>query len=136
MLPASRKRRKRGCSRKTPALPRRAATIVAKFVVGEHHVGRLPGDVGAGDSHRDADVGGAQGRRVVHAVPGHGDHVAVPLQRVHDAQLVRRIDAREHRDLARPSSPAPRRRAASSARHGAAVARDPSSAAMTAAVRG
>ena len=28
-----------------------------EVVVGEDHVGRFLGDVGAGDAHRDADVG-------------------------------------------------------------------------------
>ena len=59
-----------------------------EVVVGEHHVGRLAGDVGAGDAHRDPDVGGLHRRGVVDAVAGHGDHVAESLQRPHDPQLV------------------------------------------------
>ena len=38
-------------------------------VVGQHHVGRLLGDVGAGDAHRDADVGRLQRWRVADAAP-------------------------------------------------------------------
>ena len=48
-----------------------------EVVVGEHHVGRLLRDVGAGDAHRDADVGGLQRRRVVDAVAGHRHDRAV-----------------------------------------------------------
>ena len=38
--------------------------------------------------------------RVVHAVTSHGDRLAEPLQRLHDAQLVPWLDPREHGDLA------------------------------------
>ena len=47
-----------------------------------------------------ADVGGLQRRRVVDAVARHRDHVAVGLQRVDDAQLVHRGDARVDRGVA------------------------------------
>ena len=47
-----------------------------EVVVGEDHVRRLLRHVGAGDAHRDADVGRLQRRRVVDAVAGHGDDVA------------------------------------------------------------
>ena len=52
--------------------------------------------------------------RVVHAVAGHGDDVAVGLERVDDAQLVLGRDAREDRRLAHRSPRAPRRRGRSS----------------------
>ena len=58
-----------------------------EVVVGEHHRGRLAGDVGAGEAHRDADVGGPQRRGVVDAVAGHRDHVPERAQRVGDPQL-------------------------------------------------
>ena len=47
-----------------------------EVVVGEDHLGRVLGDLGAGDPHGHADVGAGQRRRVVHAVAGHGDDVA------------------------------------------------------------
>jgi hypothetical protein len=61
--------------------------MVAKFVVGEHHGGRLPRHVGAGCAHGYADVGAAQGGRVVDAVAGHGHHVPLGAKRVGDTQL-------------------------------------------------
>src|SRR5699024_4155357 len=41
-----------------------------------------------GDPHRDADVGGLEGRGVVHAVTGHRDDAPGRLQRVDDPQFV------------------------------------------------
>ena len=64
-----------------------------EVVVGEHHVGRLAGDVGAGTPHRDPDVGGFDRRGVVDAVAGHRHHVAERLERLHDPQLVLGRDA-------------------------------------------
>ena len=81
-----------------------------EVVVGEDHVRRLLGHVGAGDAHRDADVGRLQRRRVVHAVARHRDDLAVRLQRVDDPQLVLRRDARVDRDLPHRGRAAPRRR--------------------------
>ena len=68
-----------------------------EVVVGEHDVGGLLRDVGPGDAHRDADVGGLERRRVVHAVAGHGDDLAARVQRAHDGELVLRADARVDR---------------------------------------
>ena len=70
-----------------------------EIVVGQHHVGGLLGDIGAGDAHGDADIGGLECGRIVDAVAGHGDDVALALQRAHDAQLVLGIDAGEHAHL-------------------------------------
>ncbi len=50
-----------------------------EVVVGQHHVGGFLGDLGAGDAHGHADVGGAQRGGVVDAVAGHGHDVAVGL---------------------------------------------------------
>jgi hypothetical protein len=79
-----------------------------KVVVGEHHVGGVLGDLGAGQSHGDADVGLLERRRVVDPVTGHRHDLAVGLQGAHQAQLLRRFDAREdvHRphDAAQPGS--------------------------------
>jgi hypothetical protein len=59
----------------------------------------LFGHVGAGDPHGDADIGALERGRVVDAVSGHGDDVALALERAHDAQLVLRVDAGEHPHL-------------------------------------
>ena len=86
-----------------------------------------------------ADVGRLQRRRVVDAVAGHRHDVAVGLQRVDDAQLVRRRDARIDRVLAHRLASAASSSWSSSApvsarrRRGSAM---PRSAAMRAAVRG
>ena len=48
-----------------------------EVVVGEDHLGRVLGDLGAGDAHGHADVGPGQRGGVVHAVAGHGDDVAL-----------------------------------------------------------
>ena len=50
--------------------------------------------VGAGDAHGDADIGRLHGRRVVHAVAGHGHDFAAALPGPHNAQLVLGRDAR------------------------------------------
>ncbi len=59
-----------------------------EIVVGEDDFGGFLGRFGALDAHRHADVGAFQCRRVVDAVAGHGDDLAVGLQRGDDAQLV------------------------------------------------
>ncbi len=64
-----------------------------EVVVGEDHVRRLLGDVGARDAHRDADVGRLERGRVVDAVAGHRDDAPVRVERVDDPQLVLRRDA-------------------------------------------
>ncbi len=57
-----------------------------EVVVGEDHGCRLTGDVRTAAAHGDADVGSAQGRRVIDAVPGHGDDFALVPESVGDAQ--------------------------------------------------
>ena len=64
-----------------------------EVVVGEHHVRDVFRHVRAGDAHADADVGGLDGRRVVHAVARHGRDGAAAAPRVHNAHLVLRLDA-------------------------------------------
>src|SRR5699024_6495459 len=64
-----------------------------KVVVGQHHVGHVLGDVGAGDAHAHADVGRLDGGGVVDAVAGHGGDGAVALPGGDDAHLVLRLDA-------------------------------------------
>ena len=53
-------------------------------VVAEDHLPGFLGHLGAGDAHRDPDVGGFQGGGVVDAVAGHGDDLPAGLQRVDD----------------------------------------------------
>ena len=48
-----------------------------EVVVGEDHVPGFLRDLGAGDAHRDADVGALERRSVVDAVAGHRDDVAL-----------------------------------------------------------
>ena len=59
-----------------------------EVVVGEHHVGRLAGDVRAADAHRNPDVSGLHRRGIVDAVAGHRHDMAEALQRPHDSQLL------------------------------------------------
>ena len=66
-----------------------------EVVVEQDDVGRFLGDIGAGDAHRDADVGALQRRRVVHPVAGHRDDLALALQGLHDAHLLVGAGARE-----------------------------------------
>ena len=77
-----------------------AATIEAKLSSVEHHVGRLLGDVGAGDAHRHADVGApsAPARRSRRRRSSRRSRRG--LERLDDAQLVLRGDAREDGDVA------------------------------------
>ena len=59
-----------------------------EVVVGQDHHRGLLGDLGAGDAHGDADVGRLEGRRVVHAVAGHRDDMALAPQDLDEADLV------------------------------------------------
>ena len=59
-----------------------------EVVVGQHHGGGIFGRFGAVFAHGHAHVGAFQGRGIVYAVAGHGDHFAVGLQGLHQAQLV------------------------------------------------
>ena len=61
---------------------------VGEIVLDEHHVGGFARHVAAAPPHRDADVRLADGRRVVDAVAGGGDHMALGLERAHDAELL------------------------------------------------
>ncbi len=45
-----------------------------EIVLFQDHIGHFPGDIGAGAAHGDAHVRGLEGRAVVDAVAGHGDH--------------------------------------------------------------
>ncbi len=61
-----------------------------EVVVGEHHVGCFPGNLGSGHSHGDANIGDSQSRGVVHAVAGHCDDVAPDLPGLDDIELLLR----------------------------------------------
>ncbi len=66
-----------------------------EVVVREDHVRRLFGDVCAGDAHRNADVGGLERRRVVHAIASHRHDVPHALEGLGDPHLVLGRNARE-----------------------------------------
>ncbi len=70
-----------------------------EVVVGEDHVGRFFGHLGAGDAHGHSDVRLPQGGSVVDPIARHGHDVAPALQRVHQAQLLLGGDAGEHGGL-------------------------------------
>ena len=70
-----------------------------EVIVGEHHVGGLFRDIGAGDAHRDPDIGGLERRRIVDAVAGHRHDLAAALEALDDPQLVFGIDPRIHLNL-------------------------------------
>ena len=71
-----------------------------EIVVGEHHLGGLFRHLGSLDPHRDADIGLLERGRVVHAVAGHGNNLAVGLHCPDESQLVLRARAGEHIDAA------------------------------------
>src|SRR5690606_39222088 len=56
-----------------------------EVVVGDDQLGGLAGDVGPVLAHGDADVGSAEGGRVVDAVAGDGHEVPGPARRLDDA---------------------------------------------------
>ena len=70
-----------------------------KVVVGQDHRGRILGNLGAGDAHCDADVRLLERRRVVDAVAGHRDDLALLLPCVDDADLMLRRYAGVDRDV-------------------------------------
>ena len=63
-----------------------------KVVVRQHHIGGFLGYVRARDAHRDANVSGLQGRRVVYPVPCHRYYFVPALQSPDDAKFVFRAD--------------------------------------------
>ena len=65
----------------------------SEVVVEQNHVGRFLRYLGAVDAHGDADVGILERGRIVYAVAGHGHELVPGLQRLHDAQLLGRVDA-------------------------------------------
>src|SRR5690606_33659507 len=70
-----------------------------EVVVGENHVRRFLGDLGASDAHGDSDVGRLQRWRVVDAIACHRHDFAVGLKCVDDPQLVCRRDSGVDRAL-------------------------------------
>ncbi len=57
-------------------------------VIGQHHIRSSFGYIGAGDAHRDADIGALDRRGVIDAIAGHGDHFVIRAQGIDDAHLV------------------------------------------------
>ena len=79
-----------------PALPH-SGDDGGEVVVGEHHIRRGFGHLGAVFAHGAADVGGLQGRGVVDAVAGHGHHHPPALEGLYQPHLVLRGHPGEHR---------------------------------------
>ena len=73
-----------------------------EIIVQQYNRRRFTRHVRAPTAHGDADMGRLDGRRVIHAVSGHGDNVAPTLQAFHDTQFLRRPDAREDRGRREP----------------------------------
>ena len=71
----------------------------SEIVVGQDHVSRAFGDVGAGDAHGNADVGRLERRGIVDAVASHGRDVAVGFDGLDDLDFVLRRDPGEDPDL-------------------------------------
>ena len=67
-----------------------------KVVVGQHHIRHILGNVGAGDAHAHADVGGFDRRGVVDAVAGHSRHSPPLAPCVNDADLMLRLHTGVH----------------------------------------
>ena len=59
-----------------------------EVVVHQNQIRRFPADLRAPAAHGDANIGIFERRRIVDAVPRHGDNFAVCLQGLHDAHLV------------------------------------------------
>ena len=70
-----------------------------EVVVGEDHVPGFLRHLGAGDAHRDPDVGALERGSVVDAVAGHRDDVALLLERLDEPHLVLGRDARDDADV-------------------------------------
>ena len=68
----------------------------AEIVVEQHDGGSFARHVRSAPAHGDADMGGLQRRRIVDAIAGHRDDLAISLVGVDDAQLLVRRDPREH----------------------------------------
>ena len=87
-----------------------ALTMVANAVVEQNDLAGFLGDLGAGDAHRQADVGFLQGRGVVGAVAGDGDDLAQFLQQLDHADTCPAAGpGPATRSLGRLLSSAPRR---------------------------
>eukprot|EP00962_Isochrysis_galbana_P012617 scaffold3572_cov125-Isochrysis_galbana.AAC.10 len=71
-----------------------------KIVVGEDHVGRFLGDLGARDAHSNPDGRLLQCGGIVHAIAGHSRNLASLPQDFDELLLVSRLCAREHHGVA------------------------------------
>ena len=70
-----------------------------EVVVGQDHLRGVLGDLRAGDAHGHADVRTRERRRVVHAVAGHRDDVALLLEDADQPHLVLGRDAGDDADV-------------------------------------
>ena len=70
----------------------------SEVIVEQHEIRCFARHVGTAFAHGDADVRALQRRCVVDAIAGHGDDLAVGLQRVDDAKLLFRHHARKDVD--------------------------------------
>ena len=70
-----------------------AATIVAEIVVAQDERRSFLRYIGSGDSHRDADIGRFDRRRIVDAVACHRHDMSFALQRFDNPQLMLRRNA-------------------------------------------
>jgi hypothetical protein len=90
-----------GCCRRCAALAD-GSHDAGKAVVQQHQRGGLARHVGAALAHGNAHVGGLERGRIVHAVAGHGHHLAAGAQQLHQAQLVLGLEARAQVHMAQP----------------------------------
>mmetsp|Transcript_41234 Transcript_41234/g.117651 ORF Transcript_41234/g.117651 Transcript_41234/m.117651 type:complete len:512 (-) Transcript_41234:236-1771(-) len=67
----------------------------AEVVVRQDHLGGALGDLGALDAHGHSDVSLVKGRRIIDAVTRHGADITLPLEGLHNLDLVLRLRARE-----------------------------------------
>ena len=105
-----------------------------EVVVGEDHPAGVLRHLGAA-AHRDADVRRLDRRRVVDAVAGHRDDVALLLQRLGEQDLVLRRDPADDADRRRSGPSAPARRARRTRRRGSPPPGCPSCSAIAAPVK-
>ena len=70
-----------------------------EIVIEQHQRGGFARHVGAAPAHGDADMGGFERRRVVDAVAGHGDDLAVGFERFDESEFLLRQHAGEDRGI-------------------------------------
>ena len=71
-----------------------------EIIIEEYDRGGFARHIRSAPAHRNADMGGLERRRIIHAIARHCNNLAIGFQSFNDAQLLLRHDAREDRDLA------------------------------------